>query len=357
MKKLLKLHFAFALIAILFASCSDDDPTPTYPSIKGDFVISQGNFMKNNGAISLFGAEVIDKDIFKSVNSRILGDVVQDFEVVDTLGFIVVNNSQKVELVRMRDFKSVEAIDDQKLTYPRYVTQATENTVYISNGSKEGEVIIYDFKKFEIVGTIPVGKGPEMMVKIGNKMFVANSGGFDKDKTVSVIDIAQRKVVKTITVDESPVTLKADRNNNVWVYCKGEVEYVANGPGWEDDEYNYNNTKLFRIDANTIDIEKEYLLPGKLGSFGSNLFAISNTDDVYFITDGVYKMTSGAAVVPAVKWDATAYFGIEVNPVNGNVYGLNSITNEVVILNPSDASVINKYTETVAMPHSVYFNY
>ncbi|MCT4589425.1 MAG: hypothetical protein N4A71_16490 [Carboxylicivirga sp.] len=354
MKKLFKLQFVFALVAILFSSCSDDDPTPSYPSIKGDFIVSQGNFKMNNGAISLFGTETTDKNIYKTVNDFDLGDVVQDFEIVDTLGFIVVNNSQKLEVVRMRDFKKVVRIDDEKVTYPRYVVQATENTVYISNGAMEGEVLIYDFKKFELVGDIKVGVGPEMMAKVGNKMYVANSGGWGTDKTVSVIDINQGKVIKTIEVDVSSVTLKADNDKNIWVYSKGVPTIIPNEPY---DIYNYDKAKLFKINTSTDEVISEFALPGLVGTYGSNLFAISESDEIYFITDGVYKMSTDATEVPTSKWGQGVYFGIEVNPENGTVYGLNSITNEVEILNATDASIVKKYTETKAMPHSVVFNY
>ena len=40
------------------------------------------------------------------VNNRPLGDMVQSFSVADDKGFIVVNNSQKVEVVLLNTFKS-----------------------------------------------------------------------------------------------------------------------------------------------------------------------------------------------------------------------------------------------------------
>ena len=48
-----------------------------------------------------------------------------------------------------------------------------------------------------------VGYQPEEMVIVGNKLYVANSGGYrvpNYDRTVSVIDLNTFKVIKTIDV-------------------------------------------------------------------------------------------------------------------------------------------------------------
>jgi DNA-binding beta-propeller fold protein YncE len=315
--------------------------------LKGDFIVCQGGFQKNNGAVGLFSEAVKESDIYNSVNNTKLGDIVQDFEIVDTLGFIVVNNSQKVELVRMRDFKSVETIDDEKLTYPRYVAQASANTVYISNGSMDGEVLIYDFKKFELIGEIKVGVGPEMMVKVGNKMYVANSGGYGTDKTVSVIDIDAGKVIKTITVDEGSVTLKADKEGNVWVYSKG-----SHGGTWV-----WSKAKLYKIDSNSDEIEKTFELPGTIATYGSNLFAISNKGELFYMVDGIYKMNIDATELPTEKWHDTVYFGIDVNPETNEVYCFDSINGEVKVLNGDDATEVKKYSNVGVNPHLAVFNY
>ena len=347
MKKVFKFQVLFALLAICLASCSSDDPAPVYPSLKGDFVVSEGGFGKNNGAIAFYNEEVSDNDIFFSVNDRKLGDIVQDFEMVDTLGFIVVNNSQKIEIVRMRDFKSVETIDDDQLTYPRFVTQATNSTVYITNGSMDGEVLIYDFKKFEFAGSIAVGKGPEMMAKVGNKMYVANSGGYGVDNTVSVIDIEQNKVVETITLDEGSVTLKLDNNNDVWVYSKG-----AHGGTWT-----WSDAKLYKINSKTDEIAKTFELNGTIGTYGSNLFSISKQGEVFYMTDAIYKMDINATDVPAEKWLDKTFYGIDINTETGQVYCFDSVNNEVVIINKEDGAEIKKITGTAPNPRAAIFNY
>lgn len=347
MKKMLRLHLVIVLSALLVVSCTSDDPKPSYPSLKGDFIVCEGAFQTNTGAIGFYNDDVADNDIFKSVNDRALGDIVQSFEVVDTLGFIVVNNSQKIEMVRMRDFVSVGKIDDDRITYPRYVAQASESTVYITNGSNAGDVIVYDFKNFEITGTITVGNGPEMMARVGDKMYVANSGGYGVDNTISIIDITKGEVIKTLTLDEACVALKKDKNNNVWVYSKGSHGGI----------YVYSDVKLYKIDTDADAIDKTFELDGTLGTYGSNLFALAPNGDLYYLLDGVYKMNINDTELPTEKWLETAYYGIEVNPKTGEVYCFDSATNEVIIVNSDDTSEVKKYSGTAANPRSAYYNY
>ncbi|MBS2097436.1 YncE family protein [Carboxylicivirga linearis] len=348
MKSLFKLKWAVIAIAAVLASCSEDDPTPSYPALKGTFVISEGSYGNNNGAIGFYNDEVEENDLFNSVNGRILGDVVQDFTVVDTLGFIVANNSQKVEVVRMRDFVSVATLDDAELSYPRFVKQATENTIYISNGSFAGQVLVYNIETLELTGNIAVGNGPEMMVKVGDKMYVANSGGWDVDNTISVIDITEGKVIKTITVGQASVTMKADKDNNLWVYSKGSEM---------DVNWNYTNPQIFKVNTITDEVTKSYNIGKTLYSWGSNLLTTSDDGYVYYFADATYKMGINDEELPVEAWTSTVYYGIEINPENGNVYCMDAINNEVVIMDADDASVISSLTETATYPRSVVFSY
>ncbi|TAJ08126.1 hypothetical protein DMA11_21655 [Marinilabiliaceae bacterium JC017] len=341
--------WALAILALGFASCeSDDNATPEYLSLKGNYLVCQGSMGKTNGAVSLYSDAVNDANIFKSVNGKDLGDVVQSFAIVDTLGFIVVNNSQKVEIVRMRDFKSVGTIKD--LSYPRYVIQATENTIYISNGKGDGsesdEVVEYDFRSMKVVSNIKVGKGPEVMAKVGDKVYVANSGGYGDDNTVSVIDVNSHDVT-TITTAYGGVDMEVDYENNVWLYCNGGLD-----DSWQPIE----TAKLIKIDSKTDKIAKTFEYVKKVQSWGSNLIAMSaDKRDIYFTVDNTYKMSVNADELPTEQWAVGVYYGIDVDPSNGDVYVMDSDFNKMKVLN-TDSSIKKEYENTLIYPHMVVFN-
>ena len=119
---------------LVLTSCEKDEPSITANNLKGMFVVCEGVY-KQTTAISPYNSESgqTTKSLYYAVSKVELGDVVQSFEIVDTLGFIVVNNSQKVTVVNMKDFKVVKTIDG--FSYPRSVVRADDNSVYVSNGN------------------------------------------------------------------------------------------------------------------------------------------------------------------------------------------------------------------------------
>jgi len=78
----------------------------------GIFVTNEGAFGNSNGSVSYVGKDSATavNHLFEMVNGRPLGDVVQSMTVANDKGFIVVNNSQKVEVVDIKTFQSIGVI-------------------------------------------------------------------------------------------------------------------------------------------------------------------------------------------------------------------------------------------------------
>ncbi|NJK87814.1 MAG: YncE family protein, partial [Bacteroidales bacterium] len=86
----------------------------------------------NNGSVSFYDPETgeVTNNIFLSANGTPLGDVVQSMTIFDTLGFIVVNGSGKLEVVGMKSFKTVSQA--LYFSYPRYFLPLNNGTGYLS---------------------------------------------------------------------------------------------------------------------------------------------------------------------------------------------------------------------------------
>lgn len=349
------IFYFFITMSVLvgLVSCEDDSSAPKYQvkTLKGAFVVNEGVLNQNNGAISFISEEdgSIDLDLFKTVNQKEVGDVVQSFSIVDTLGFIVVNNSRKVEVVHMKDFKQVLTISN--LSYPRHVVKARENVIYISNGNGLAEgndkLIVYDYKQKKKLGEIEVGRGPEEMKKVGNKIYVANSGGWGTDNTVSVIDANTDTNLKTIEVGQTSVDLEVDKNNNVWVLSKGKMSFTSG----EVSE----NSRLFVINTSTDEVLKTIDLNNHVISWGSNLIAMNAAGDkVILAHEGVYKIDINATTYTSEKITDGSWYGVSTNPANGDIYLLSSSKKKAFIYNASGVKLSEK---TVwEYPRDVIFN-
>src|SRR6478752_3181460 len=101
MKPLHLLVFA----SVLFAAC-DDKPIPEDdiilpPPIKGSvMIVNEGNFNSGNAGLTYLDLanDKLYEDLFQSANGRKLGDVFQSVNMLNGKAYLVVNNSQKIEV-------------------------------------------------------------------------------------------------------------------------------------------------------------------------------------------------------------------------------------------------------------------
>ena len=220
------------LALALLAGCSpkEDQPIPA-PVGSRVFVVNEGKFNSNNGTVALFDptAKTVALDLFGTANgaSRKLGDVVQHLAVAGNRGYAVVNNSNKVEVVSLPDFRSVATITG--LASPRYFQAVSATRAYVTQwgnyaGTIRADVRVLDLTTNTVVDSIAVGPLPERLLLVGGRVFVVNYGG----NTVSVLDPAINRVTATVRVGDAPNSLALDKNNRLWVLCGGEVKYDAN---------------------------------------------------------------------------------------------------------------------------------
>jgi YVTN family beta-propeller protein len=100
-----------------------------------------------------------------------------------------------------------------------------ENTLYIScwGGQK---IILFDTRKQQITGSVPVGSNPNDMclTSKGTFLFVANSN----DNSVSVIDVKKHLVVETLNAALFPNAPTGSTTNGVALSEDNKTLYIAN---------------------------------------------------------------------------------------------------------------------------------
>ncbi|NVO83811.1 DUF5074 domain-containing protein [Hymenobacter terrestris] len=316
-----RLLLGSAAALTLLACDPDNDPNPgAAPVVTNSvFVINEGNFGRSNADISLFSKasnSVINRSLFASATNATLGDVAQSMAVRDSLGYIVVNNSNKLEVVSLAKFRSKATIKD--LMLPRYFVAASSDKGYVtetvSYTAANGRVSVIDLKANRVVKTIEVGSQPERLAVVGSRLYVTNSGG----NTVTVINTNTDVVEGTITVGDGPNSVVADRDGAVWVLSGGQVAY---NPDFSIDYSRTTKGSLARIVpgqlmATTREVPSNLSAPGRLTINGS-------LDQLYYTyLGGVYTLGINEATLPTTPLiKRGSFYGLGVDPQDGTIYG------------------------------------
>ena len=317
--------------------CAVTDSVRTEPYESGVLVLEEGAFKKGNASISLLNAQtgaVTAPNIFSAVNDRPLGDVLQSYTEIGGRGYLVVNNSDKVEVVESSTFRNIGTIvkginaTQLPVEQPRYMVAAPPQSgqylkAYVScwGGKTVGaNVAVIDLAGRQAYKQITVGAGPEQLLLVGNQVFVANSGGFGVDNTVSVINTDTDQVVTTISVGDRPTSLAYDADNNlVYVLCSGKYAF-----DYATNKVVPTTAELVKINPTTRQVAGRITIGGKpILDNPSNLVFNAVTKTLYFNYGGaVYSTPAAATSIPLDKpLINRSFYGLGVDQATNIIYG------------------------------------
>lgn len=301
----LSLSQALFMVAVfLFCACSDDDSSPSFNFGSGLFVINEGNFGSANGSITHYDitAKAATPAVFSSANGALLGDVVQSATVVGNRAFLVVNNSNKVEVVNVNTFVREHTID---LELPRYMV-AYRGKAYITEWvsfTDNGRVSVVDLDTYEVEETIEAGEGAEYILELDDLLYVSNSFA----NTISVIDPDSNTVIDTITLSSGVTQMVTDENDKIW---------AVGGNG--------EKGKLFRIDPLEGTVEDDLELSIKIldklaiNNDGDELYLLTNKS-VFAVPVSLPQSTLEALVTESDDV-VVGFYGIGIDPEDGTIY-------------------------------------
>lgn len=325
------LFLTFGLMLVLFSCKPKKDKTPqpvatnnqttaTNNNLKGMFIINEGAFGSSNGSVSFLDSNsVLTNNYFYRVNKRPLGDVVQSLFLAPSFsqGFIVVNNSNKVEVVNLQNFSSLYTISN--LEMPRYLMAVDSTKAFVTeyvSYSSPGQVSVIDLNKKQVVKTIPVGNLPEHILYFNNKLFVANSG----DSTISVIDPSSETVMQTIVSGQGPSAFEVDKNGNIWILCEG---YEVFNTDYTVDTTKSKTGSIVKMDAGGNVLQT--LSFNSTKEFPSSFTINKTLNQLYYCFSGkTYSMSINATSLPTAPFINRSFYGIDTDPFTGDFWGANS---------------------------------
>jgi len=243
------IHLFLFTCLLLTASCRDEHLI-VYPEeidtgkeavssdVTGMYVLNEGNMGSNKCTLDFLDLSGNTptvhywRNIYAERNPSVvkeLGDVGNDIKIYGSRMWIVINCSDKVEVVRANNCERIGQVNipncrnvvfDGSYAYiSSYV-----GPVDVDVEAQIGMVYKVDTLSLEIVKTVNVGYQPEELAVIDGKLYVANSGGYIApvyDHTVSVIDLNTFTEERKIDVGVNLHRCRADKYGQLWVTSRG----------------------------------------------------------------------------------------------------------------------------------------
>lgn len=326
-------------IMIVFTACRKDPGVtpeqtetafPPNPSsaIKGMYILNEGNMNMNKASLDYVDLRggTYRRNIYGQANPEVtrgLGDVGNDIGVYGSKMYVVVNVSNKLEILDVKTAKRIKQIDITNCRYVSFHKGKAYVSAYLGSvgdpNAPNGNITEIDTLTLNVGRKVNVGRQPEEMAIVGEKLYIANSGGYSPpnyERTVSVIDLNTFTEIKRIDVAINLSRLKADKYGDLYVTSRG-------------DYYNIPS-KLFVIDTQTDQVKKTFDLAASNIWIDDDIAYIYATEWSYIqqkntITYSMINVKDETLMSRKFINDGTEAqikipYGIIVDPVSKDVY-------------------------------------
>jgi DNA-binding beta-propeller fold protein YncE len=231
-------------------------------------------------------------------------------QTVNGLGFILVNNSNRIEVVSLKDFTSVKSIAG--FNSPRFMTAISPTKAYVSN--MQQNISVLDLGSLTISKSIYTGSWTECLLPFDNYLFVTaigllNDPSSQRNARILVIDTRTDEIVDSIKIGKEPIGMVMDKKDKIWVLCTGGFEH-------------FEPATLVRIDPALHTVDKTFTFSNS-NDTPSRLCINAGRDTLYFLNNGVYQMPVSSAAIPSSPFlpaDQHLFYGLGIQPANGNIF-------------------------------------
>nr|WP_321451954.1 hypothetical protein [uncultured Carboxylicivirga sp.] len=340
MNKMKKGFLILTLGALVFSSCTEID-TYTLEDYQGAYILNKGN--ATTSTLSHFNYEKMEvtNNYFQQKNTgQTLGPGASALALEKSnnypkgRGYVIFSEAGSIDQLDMETMQVVNSIDG--FSNPNDIILANETNAYVSCGNgvadsdNDNIVAKVDLNSHTITAKLPVGEGPGKLISSGKFLYVANSGGENKNgNTVTVYDMSVDTLVTTVNVGTQPVDMVVDIDRNIWVYCDGDAA--------GNDQSLYKIERSFKSDTITTDSIVDRLvhesklmvdLGAKEGN-GQNALAISRDKRFVYYVHGktyyrsVYKEDDSADEEAIVgDYSDVTFNAIDLDKTHNFMYGL-----------------------------------
>lgn len=338
------------LTGALYGGCREENviilpeevPTgiPELTSVVGFYLLNEGNMGSNKCTLDRYDypAAVYTRNIYAQANPNVpkeLGDVGNDLERYGSRLYAVVNCSNKVEVMDLVTCRRIGQVDIPNCRYIAfhggyaYVTSYAGPVQIDQDYAQLGYVAKVDTATLQVVDRCLVGYQPDGLAVSGDRLFVANSGGYrvpNYENTMSVIDLESFTVSRTVPVAVNLSQVVADTQGKIWVASRGNYENLPSML------YCYDSRKERVVAALDIPVSQMWLAGDSLYTVSSGRYEpAGNTGAVYGIVNTrTMGVETRCFITDGTEKDIRLPYGVAVNPVTHDIY----VTDARTYVNP-----------------------
>ena len=297
--------------------------------IKGFFLLNEANMGSNKSTLDYYDYETgkYTRNIYAERNPGVvkeLGDVGNDLQIYGNRLYAVINVSHLIEVMDVNTAKHIGKISIPNCRYIVFkdgfaYVSSYAGPVKIDPNARLGYVAKVDTATLKVVAECPVGYQPDEIVIYGDKLYVANSGGYrvpNYDKTISIIDLKTFTEEKKVDVAINLHRLELDNYGKIWVSSRGDYYHVP--------------SKMFVFDPKTEKVTKTLDVScSNMTLSGDSLFVYStewsyltgeNTISYTVIDTKTQKVIDRDFIKDGTAKDIKIPYGIATNRERGEFY-------------------------------------
>lgn len=342
------IHFLYILLlsAVLLSSCREDEvvvPTeydilpvtvPEGSDVVGMYLLNEGNMGSNKCTLDYldFVQGYYVRNLYAERNPHVikeLGDVGNDIRVYGSKLYVVVNCSNKMEVLDARTGVRISQVDIPNCRYVNFYRGHAYVSSYVgpvqlnNPNAVKGAVYKVDTLTLKVVDKCTVGYQPEELEVLGEYLYVANSGGYmapNYDNTVSVIEFEGFRQMQKIPVGINLHRIRADRHGRLWVTSRGDYETISSNLYVLQKKSGRNEMEV----TDTLNIPcSNFCISGDSLYYYStewNNYTQQNTITYGIINTETLQRVSDSFITDGTQADITIPYGISIYPDTGDIY-------------------------------------
>ena len=337
---------ALAMTTTLLIACREDEvvvpteydliPDHMLPGqqVSGMYLVNEGNMGSNKCTLDYvdFVQGYYVRNLYAERNPNVikeLGDVGNDIQIYGSRLYVVVNCSNKIEVLDARTARRIGQVNIPNVRYVRFHKGYAYATSYVgpvqlnNPNAVRGAVYKIDTLSMKAVAKCTVGYQPDELCILGQYIYVANSGGYMApayDNTVSVIELEGFKQVEKIPVAINLHHIKADREDKLWVTSRGDYQGVHSKLFVLAKKKGRNEMQV----TDTLDIPcSNFCISGDSLYFYStewNNYTQSNTITYGIVDTRTKQLVSDRFITDGTEKDITIPYGINIHPESHDIY-------------------------------------